>query len=75
MKVCLEVIFYLSFQTFQLRAHIFQGRFDPGMDASGLLDPFVRIIFHGYTLVTKVSLFGIIFFFFLHFFPTKFLPK
>ena len=43
------------FQTFQLRAHIFQGRFDPGMDATGLLDPFVRVIFYGYTLSTKVS--------------------
>ncbi|XP_046143744.1 otoferlin-like [Osmia bicornis bicornis] len=38
---------------FQLRAHIFQGRFDPGMDASGLLDPLVRVAFHGYTATTR----------------------
>ncbi|KAI4482752.1 hypothetical protein M0804_008605 [Polistes exclamans] len=41
--------------TFQLRAHIFQGRFEPGMDTSALLDPFVRVTFSGYTLTTSVS--------------------
>lgn len=44
-----------SLQTFQLRAHIFQGRFDPGMDASGLLDSFIRVAFQGYTASTQVS--------------------
>ncbi|XP_015525108.1 otoferlin [Neodiprion lecontei] len=40
--------------TFQLRAHIFQGRFDPGMDSSGLSDPLIRVIFNGHTLATRV---------------------
>ncbi|XP_048510270.1 otoferlin-like [Athalia rosae] len=38
---------------FQLRAHIFQGRFDPGMDSSGLSDPLIRVVFHGHTLATR----------------------
>lgn len=42
-------------QTFQLRAHVFQGRFEPGMDASGLLNSFVRVAFRGYTASTQVS--------------------
>lgn len=45
-----------SLQTFQLRAHLFQGRFDPGTDAFGLLDSFVRVAFRGYTASTQVSL-------------------
>ncbi|XP_076648742.1 otoferlin [Halictus rubicundus] len=45
---------YIRSSVFQLRAHIFQGRFDPGMDASGLLDPLVRVAFHGYTASTRV---------------------
>ncbi|KAL7306383.1 hypothetical protein TKK_0001807 [Trichogramma kaykai] len=40
---------------FQLRVHLYQGRFEPGMDSSGLLDPMVRIIFQGYTMTTKVK--------------------
>ncbi|XP_078046839.1 otoferlin [Augochlora pura] len=44
---------YTSSAVFQLRAHIFQGRFDPGMDASGLLDPLVRVAFHGYSAATR----------------------
>ncbi|XP_076223010.1 otoferlin [Nomia melanderi] len=44
---------YTRSSVFQLRAHIFQGRFDPGMDASGLLDPLVRVAFHGYTAATR----------------------
>ncbi|XP_035743561.1 otoferlin-like [Vespa mandarinia] len=40
--------------SFQLRAHIFQGQFDPGMDASALLDPFVNVTFLGHTLTTSV---------------------
>nr|XP_012151304.1 PREDICTED: otoferlin-like [Megachile rotundata] len=45
---------YTRSTAFQLRAHIFQGCFDPGMDASGLLDPLVRVAFHGYTATTRV---------------------
>nr|XP_034175477.1 otoferlin-like [Osmia lignaria] len=45
---------YTRSTAFRLRAHIFQGRFDPGMDASGLLDPLVRVAFHGYTATTRV---------------------
>ncbi|CAL7940390.1 unnamed protein product [Xylocopa violacea] len=45
---------YARSSAFQLRAHIFQGRFEPGMDASGLLDPIVRVAFHGYTASTRV---------------------
>jgi len=44
-----------SLQTFQLRAHIFQGHFDPGMDASGLLDLYIQVVFQGYTASTRVS--------------------
>ncbi|XP_076375559.1 otoferlin [Megalopta genalis] len=44
---------YIRSSVFQLRAHIFQGRFDPGMDASGLLDPLVRVAFHGYSAATR----------------------
>ncbi|KAF7395677.1 hypothetical protein HZH68_009727 [Vespula germanica] len=39
---------------FQLRAHIFQGQFEPGMDASALLDPYIHVTFLGYTLSTSV---------------------
>ncbi|CAD6221881.1 GSCOCG00005218001-RA-CDS [Cotesia congregata] len=44
---------YTTSSKFQLRAHIFQGRFDSGLDATGLMDPFIRIIFHGYTVTTR----------------------
>ncbi|KAH0549066.1 hypothetical protein KQX54_005671, partial [Cotesia glomerata] len=44
---------YTTTSKFQLRAHIFQGRFDSGLDATGLMDPFIRIIFHGYTATTR----------------------
>ncbi|KAL6424890.1 hypothetical protein ACFW04_010045 [Cataglyphis niger] len=49
-----KYIEYNQSSTFQLRAHIFQGRFDPGMDASGLMDSFVRVTFQGYTASTQV---------------------
>ncbi|EFN60493.1 Fer-1-like protein 4 [Camponotus floridanus] len=49
-----KYIEYNRSSTFQLRAHIFQGRFDPGMDASGLTDSFVRVTFQGYTTSTRV---------------------
>ncbi|EZA54735.1 Otoferlin [Ooceraea biroi] len=49
-----KYIEYNQSTVFRLRAHIFQGRFDPGMDASGLLNSFVRVAFHGYTLSTQV---------------------
>ncbi|XP_014219659.1 otoferlin [Copidosoma floridanum] len=45
---------YVAGTKFQLRAHIFQGRFEPGMDSSGLLDPMVRVIFRGYSMTTTV---------------------
>ncbi|XP_011877854.1 PREDICTED: otoferlin-like [Vollenhovia emeryi] len=45
---------YNQSSTFQLLAHVFQGRFDPGTDASGLLDSFVRVAFQGYTAFTQV---------------------
>ncbi|XP_066595937.1 otoferlin [Prorops nasuta] len=46
---------YLQSSMFQLRAHIFQGRFDPGMDSSGLMDPFLQVEFGDYTCSTKVA--------------------
>ncbi|XP_072763326.1 LOW QUALITY PROTEIN: otoferlin, partial [Anoplolepis gracilipes] len=49
-----KYIEYNQSSTYQLRAHVFQGRFDPGMDASGLLDSFVRVTFQGYTISTRV---------------------
>ncbi|XP_043285592.1 otoferlin-like [Venturia canescens] len=48
-----RVFTYTENWKFQLRAHIFQGRFDPGMDSSGLMDPFLRVIFRGYTSTTE----------------------
>ncbi|XP_024943161.1 otoferlin [Cephus cinctus] len=45
---------YTNSWKFQLRAHIFQGRFSPGMDTSGLLDPLIRVIYRGHTLKTEV---------------------
>ncbi|XP_036143415.1 otoferlin [Monomorium pharaonis] len=48
-----KYIEYNQSSTFQLRAHIFQGRFDPGMDVSGLLDSFVRVVFRGYMASTQ----------------------
>ncbi|KAK0090744.1 hypothetical protein PV325_006303 [Microctonus aethiopoides] len=44
---------YTTSTKFQLRAHIFQGRFESGLDSTGLMDPFIRIIFRGYTASTK----------------------
>ncbi|KAK0180464.1 hypothetical protein PV327_006103 [Microctonus hyperodae] len=44
---------YTTSTKFQLRAHIFQGRFESGLDSTGLMDPFIRIIFRGYTATTK----------------------
>ncbi|XP_034943562.1 otoferlin [Chelonus insularis] len=44
---------YVVTRKFQLRAHIFQGRFDSGLDPSGLMDPFIRVMFHGYTATTR----------------------
>ncbi|XP_067216226.1 otoferlin-like isoform X2 [Linepithema humile] len=49
-----KYIEYNQSSTFQLRAHVFQGRFDPGMDTSGLLNSFVRVAFQGYTASTQV---------------------
>ncbi|XP_011064503.1 PREDICTED: otoferlin-like [Acromyrmex echinatior] len=49
-----KYIEYNQFSTFQLRAHIFQGHFDPGMDTSGLLDSYIRVAFQGYTVSTRM---------------------
>ncbi|XP_012058513.1 PREDICTED: otoferlin-like [Atta cephalotes] len=49
-----KYIEYNQFSTFQLRAHIFQGHFDPGMDASGLLDLYIQVVFQGYTASTRM---------------------
>ncbi|XP_044010396.1 otoferlin [Aphidius gifuensis] len=48
-----KYIEYTESTKFQLRAHIFQGRFDTGMDSSGLMDPFIQVIFRGCTLTTQ----------------------
>ncbi|XP_071649969.1 otoferlin [Temnothorax longispinosus] len=48
-----KYIEYNQSSTFQLRAHIFQGRFDPGMDGSGLLDSFIRVAFQGHMASTQ----------------------
>ncbi|XP_023290146.1 LOW QUALITY PROTEIN: otoferlin [Orussus abietinus] len=45
---------YTESHKFQLRAHVFQGRFDPGMDSSGLMDPLTRVKFHGHSMSTQV---------------------
>ncbi|EFN77733.1 Otoferlin [Harpegnathos saltator] len=44
---------YNQSSTFQLRAHIFQGRFNPGPDNFGLLDPFISVAFRGCTATTQ----------------------
>ncbi|KAG5335930.1 OTOF protein, partial [Acromyrmex charruanus] len=49
-----KYIEYNQFSTFQLRAHIFQSHFDPGMEASGLLDSYIRVAFQGYTVSTRM---------------------
>lgn len=45
-------IFFLQF--FQVRAHMYQARSLIGSDASGLSDPFARVIIGEYCKVTQV---------------------
>ena len=45
---------YNLFQSFQLRAHMYQARSLIGSDASGLSDPFARVIIGEYCKVTQV---------------------
>ncbi|KAF2368428.1 C2 domain [Trinorchestia longiramus] len=45
---------YSAKQVFQLRAHVYQARSLIGSDASGLSDPFARIIFGEHCRVTQV---------------------
>ncbi|KAK6179510.1 hypothetical protein SNE40_011846 [Patella caerulea] len=47
-------IYYSEKQTFQLRAHMYQGRQLIGSDASGLSDPFARIAFGAQSISTQV---------------------
>ncbi len=41
-------------QVFQLRAHMYQARSLIGSDASGLSDPFARVVFGDQSLCTQV---------------------
>ena len=43
-----------SLQFFQVRAHMYQARSLIGSDASGLSDPFARVIIGEYCKVTQV---------------------
>ena len=45
---------FVCSQTFQLRAHMYQARSLIGSDASGLSDPFARVIAGEYVKVTQV---------------------
>ncbi len=46
---------WFSFQYFQLRAHMYQARSLIGSDASGLSDPFARVICGEYCKTTQVG--------------------
>ena len=47
----------LYFQFFQVRAHMYQARSLIGSDASGLSDPFARVIIGEYCKTTQVLFF------------------
>ncbi|XP_047105001.1 otoferlin-like [Schistocerca piceifrons] len=49
-----SVIHYLEKYSFQLRAHMYQARSLIGSDASGLSDPFARVVIGEYCKVTQV---------------------
>lgn len=49
-----SVIHYVEKHFFQLRAHVYQARSLIGSDASGLSDPFARVIAGEYTKTTQV---------------------
>ena len=46
----------VPFQFFQLRAHMYQARSLIGSDASGLSDPFARVICGEYCRITQVHI-------------------
>ena len=47
----------VPFQFFQLRAHMYQARSLIGSDASGLSDPFARVICGEYCRITQVQIY------------------
>lgn len=49
-----DSLFLKLLQTFQLRAHIYQARSLIGSDASGLSDPFARVIAGEFCKATQV---------------------
>ena len=64
-----NMIKILYFQFFQVRAHMYQARSLIGSDASGLSDPFARVIIGEYCKTTQVLFFKFKFFsFFKHLF-------
>ena len=50
------LIYIFGFQFFQVRAHMYQARSLIGSDASGLSDPFARVIIGEYCKTTQVNL-------------------
>ena len=64
-----NIIIILYFQFFQVRAHMYQARSLIGSDASGLSDPFARVIIGEYCKTTQVLFLNVKFFlFFKHLF-------
>ena len=51
----LSPVLLLPFQFFQVRAHMYQARSLIGSDASGLSDPFARVIIGEWCKITQVS--------------------
>ncbi|KAL0280303.1 UNVERIFIED_CONTAM: hypothetical protein PYX00_001638 [Menopon gallinae] len=49
-----SILHYLEKHSFQLRAHVYQARSLIGSDASGLSDPFARIVIGEYCKTTQV---------------------
>ena len=58
-----NIIKILYFQFFQVRAHMYQARSLIGSDASGLSDPFARVIIGEYCKTTQVLFLNLNFFF------------
>jgi len=52
--MCNSVLFPIDRQKFQLRAHMYQARSLIGSDASGLSDPFARVICGEFCKCTQV---------------------
>ena len=59
-----NIIIILYFQFFQVRAHMYQARSLIGSDASGLSDPFARVIIGEYCKTTQVLFLNLNFFIF-----------